>query len=1014
MGQPVWITPPGSLGVIPEGVFFQLPILAFDPDDPDNPRAVYYEVIAGTLPPGIQCEATGLIIGIPKAVVSVQGVPAEVSQDVTYKFAARCYTERVIDGVEVIDRLSDRTFTLTITGQDAPEFITPPGTVGTFFDGTQLIGDTAIQIEYTDTDPADVVQVRLVAGALPPGCTISDRGLISGFISPASPISATAGYSRDGQGYDRYPFDFSNISADTNYEFVLEVTDGKGSNLRTFNIQVYSRNALTADNTNITSDNTFITADGTPVRTPILLTPAGSLGRIRSDNFYAFQFQGLDLDGEAIVYDITLGPGIGYDSATVNGQPGSYDREGFDRGAFVLPPGLTLDPNTGWLYGYIPDQGLTENTYTFAIRVAKAGNPTVISDYYFFTMTIIGDIDTEVIWLSPDFLGEIDTGSVSIFSVQAINTGGIPLEYRLKSGSDSSLPQGLTLLPSGNIAGRVSFITFALDNNTTTFDVEFNDLAITGFETQTTFDRTFRFTVEAYGGNGFIDVSKEFTIKINRAYDEPYENLYIEAMPPENDRALVTSLLQNQDIIPTDLLFRADDPNFGRAQQVVYWHAYGLTSATYEDYVSSLYENHYWKQLVLGNIETAQALDDQGRVIYEVVYSRVVDNLVNAAGESVSKEVVLPYSVTTRDDGEINTVFPNSLPNMRDQVIDTVGQISNLLPRWMLSKQTNGRVLGFTPAWVIAYTKPGKANQIKYNIQTQFGSQLNLVDFKVDRYELDRLLSIHWDPVDQRWEPPGAETTFDRFGRSNDLRYIGDVDFATNLAFVDINGRTLNYINSIGGIDGLIGGNLNGKTLIFVQQENYNEPINSYTPGPISNSLAWTRYTAPYDSGGYSADPDFYDEAIIVPGEIEAAANPLLTNERMGVWQISVNNQNIVTLTLLEDTLTNDYLTVTGGNAYKTAQLYRPSVPGFGLTLINWQPLPSALADETIFDGGSLRFIAPVDMYSNSQAFDRYLVFPKRNIIGPVGSNNVTWSNNNGQQVVWTNSASNPVYWIDT
>ena len=35
----------------------------------------------------------------------------------------------------------------------------------------------------------------------------------------------------------------------------------------------------------------------------------------------------------------------------------------------------------------------------------------------------------------------------------------------------------------------------------------------------------------------------------------------------------------------------------------------------------------------------------------------------------------------------------------------------------------------------------------------------------------------------------------------------------------------------------------------------------------------------------------------------------------------------------------------------------------------------------TIFDGNSLQFTAPVDMYSNTQIYDRYLLFPKRNIL---------------------------------
>jgi hypothetical protein len=39
-------------------------------------------------------------------------------------------------------------------------------------------------------------------------------------------------------------------------------------------------------------------------------------------------------------------------------------------------------------------------------------------------------------------------------------------------------------------------------------------------------------------------------------------------------------------------------------------------------------------------------------------------------------------------------------------------------------------------------------------------------------------------------------------------------------------------------------------------------------------------------------------------------------------------------------------------------------------------------ADATIFDGSSVRFIAPVDMYSNTTDYDKYLVFPRRTILG--------------------------------
>jgi hypothetical protein len=353
------------------------------------------------------------------------------------------------------------------------------------------------------------------------------------------------------------------------------------------------------------------------------------------------------------------------------------------------------------------------------------------------------------------------------------------------------------------------------------------------------------FTVNAFSVNGLINVNKTFSITVVRRYDTPYDNLYIQAMPPQNDRDLLSSLLQNPTIFPPNLIYRNDDPNFGVARRVIYNHAYGLTPATYESYVESLNLNHYWKNLVLGEIKTARALDDDGNVIYEVVYSEVIDNLVNDAGQSVAKEVVLPFPINADDSTQIDSVYPNSLEDMRDQVIDVVGQISNVLPRWMLSTQADGRTLGFTPAWVIAYTNPGQSGQIAYNIQTQFGTQLNLIDFKVDRYELDNLLTKNWDRDQQHWTPqPPTLTRFD---------------------------YSASIINSLWG--------------------NY-QPL---------------------------VPPEQFPEFVVVN------------------W-------------------INDDLEIVGWQN-------------------DWNGLP------TTFDYNSLQFTAPVDMYSNTTDYDKYLVFPKRNIL---------------------------------
>jgi hypothetical protein len=271
------------------------------------------------------------------------------------------------------------------------------------------------------------------------------------------------------------------------------------------------------------------------------------LGRIRSDNNFAYQFVGNDYDTEDISYAISVNTGFG------------------------LPPGLVLDPATGWLYGVLPDQGTTEVEYSFNITVyqtqpveasvtctataagtnlitcdstvslgvgeplkfsgtalggislddntlyyvrsipnstqftitASAGSntavaltdssgsmtasPVIASRPYPFSLTVVGAIDSEITWLTDSDLGTIVNGETSLLQVQAVNRGGRELEYRLASGAFNNLPQGLELLPSGDIAGRVTFNTFAIDLGDTTFD-----------SNETIWDSEFDFVVNAY------------------------------------------------------------------------------------------------------------------------------------------------------------------------------------------------------------------------------------------------------------------------------------------------------------------------------------------------------------------------------------------------------------------------------------------------------------------------------------------------------------------------------------
>ena len=720
MAQPTWVTGSGSLGTIPEGKFYRATLQAYDPDFPSDATKVKFIKLSGDLPPGMQIRENGIVEGTPQTYV--KGVPYAVSQNTTSRFAVRSYTETISNGSVVIDELNDRTFELTVTGQDVPEFTTNSGKLGDYYDG-QLVD---IQIGYTDPDPDDTVVVSLASGELPPGVTVSETGLLYGYIDPSDDITVA----QDGWeevAYDTYPLQFSQGTISKRYAFSLRLDDGKNSSLRSFYIFV---GLLTADTSAFTADNTNVTVDAV-TRAPYITNYVENIGTFKHDNYFIHQFVGADHVNDVL----------------------NYSSSG------TLPGGLVLDSETGYLYGELDSIGTNETTYEFAITVYKK-EETTSSTTYDYKITIQGELNESVEWETDADLGTIDNGSISILNVEAKSDTG-DLKYKLKSGEYNLLPHGLTLKESGNIVGRVAYNMFRLvdrkvtaDNSitvdTTLCTADENGQDIITFDGGiTTVDSKYRFTVQAYNDAGTVNTTKEFTITVNDTYDVPSINISIDGLLTETDRNKIDTLLDDTTIFPTASLYRTDDPYFGLADKLTYTHIYGLSPENLTTYQESL-EKHYDKNIVLGELKTAVAKDDNGDVIYEVIYSTIQENNKDAEA-----------TVST----SLGNVYPNSLNNLRTQVIDKIGKVNSFLPRWMTSVQNNGEIIGYVPAWVIAYTKPSKADAILYSIKNDYTYKLNSVNFQVDRYVVDNQASRNWDKEDQRW-PQYVSTTFDIYEHS--------------------------------------------------------------------------------------------------------------------------------------------------------------------------------------------------------------------------------------------------------
>jgi len=69
----------------------------------------------------------------------------------------------------------------------------------------------------------------------------------------------------------------------------------------------------------------------------------------------------------------------------------------------------------------------------------------------------------------------------------------------------------------------------------------------------------------------------------------------------------------------------------------------------------------------------------------------------------------------------------------------------------MTSQQANGSTLGYTPAWVICYTKPGFSEIVKNNINNNWKNpigqiqRLNQINFKIDRFTVNKSNTYNYD-----------------------------------------------------------------------------------------------------------------------------------------------------------------------------------------------------------------------------------------------------------------------------
>lgn len=966
-----WITPAGDIGTIPDGKYYSLQLSA----ESNSNSTITYGLVSGELPDGMYLTPDGLLRGVP--VFLNLNIVDELK---SYRFTIRATNYR--------GAITDRSFTLTVTNVYGP--VIEPTTVllGSFFDGSFF----EQQLTVTELNPEVKIEWSVASGSLPPGVTLSNNGNLSGYIQPLQLVgqfgpagfdgdTATAGVVTEQQQYDYSPYDFNQLNQSLSYNFTIQAFDGSNYDLQMYVVEVVSRSGYTADSTNFAND-TYLTADSKNVYLPVILNSSTTLPTGRQDSHYAFKFEGYDFSGEQITYSIASTAGTfdagGFDPLDQgnNGLSGSFDL--VTAGNSNLP-GLLLDAQTGWLYGKINPQTASLQTFTFGVQASKViGANTYTSAPVYFTLPVLGDVNNIIEWVSSSNLGSIDNGAVSEISIVAKSLVGKPLVYSLydHGGVSARLPQGLSLLPSGDISGRVSFETFTIDDYATTFD-----------GAKTTIDSIYTFTVFAETEDGTASAYQEFTLKLNIVDKKPYEDLYLSAKPAFDQRQMYNSVIANPAIFPAELIYRVEDPWFGINQNMRMLFVPGLNSETLDQYETAILHNHWTKKFNFNSIETAVVLDEFYNVKYEVVYINVLDPEETTAGgpaQVIDLTDVIANPYIDENGNTYKIVYPNSSNNMLLELEQNIGyDDQSTLPPWMTSNQPDSAnvgkfkpPIGFVKAVVLAYTVPGASKLIAYRLRNA-GINFTNIEFSVDRYNVDNYYSQNFDTTTGTYIP-GKETTFDALPTNNIGTISARVNFAANIPFDRVNGRPVSYIQDNGGIDGVMTFST-GDTLIFAQQEGF------LNPGPYDG---WVNYndswigdnisTVAVEGYGYEA----YDGYTVIPGYLEYIQGTSPVNQRGGVWEINIVN-NIVNLIFVKEIATNGRVQIINGKSHASSIMYYNPILATGHTVPAYsvyQLSLNAVKIPTTFNAGTTKFFNNRDQYYTPDTQDKYLKFPQHGV----------------------------------
>lgn len=683
---PTWVTPAGFLLTATELVATSTSVVA-------QGTNVKYKLISGNLPKGLTVSSSGVISGAPAAELQIT----------SYIFVIRASS---------VEGISDRTFIIDVVGAQAPTWSTASGYSSILDYNTSTaylkLGPNGenfalnrqwvhYQLEATPTKAPDSTEIKFYipenGGILPPGMTLSQDGVLSGFLTDSLIFdgieSDTGGY--DEEAYDKFSYDFGAVAFDSIgvpkiYQFKVRASDGVSSSDRLFKILMISPDMIrTPELIQMTLEPGLFTTN-TMYLPPLQFVNGTDLGIARAENNETFDisaYNGYPRLG-SVLYTIV---------------------DGGDR-LSTIPDFMNLDPEKGIIYGYIPYQPAYTEKYNLTVNATRYLSESQVTTTNTFTLSIKGQVESAIEWVSGSDLGSIYTGQTSELSVVARH---VDADYNIKYWQiGGAIPEGLTLENDGSLSGRIEY------GNT----------------------GTFTFSVRAQDSRELSAVDQTFSLTVLDFNDKKYTRAWVMPFMSLDKRAVFRDFMSNTFTFPQSSMYRYFDPNFGVQHDIKMVLEFGIEQQNIADYIPALRENFYRKRFYFGDVKVAVAKTNTGTHIYDVVYVDIVDNMIQTAtGTNLGS---VSRSVHTSD----NIYYPSSVENMRYQLEHLVLENNDIIttdeynmPLFMRTPQAGDyRPAGYLHVLPLCYTLPGEGSKIISRIK------LANFDFKQFDMDIDRLI----------------------------------------------------------------------------------------------------------------------------------------------------------------------------------------------------------------------------------------------------------------------------------